>query len=395
MADRTSVTILGATGSIGTSTLSVIADEGGFDVTAVTAHSDVAGLARIARETGARHAAIGDETRLDDLRQALAGSDVEAMAGVSGLCDAAAIDSDIVMAGIVGIAGLRPTLQALSRGARVGLANKECLVCAGDLFMRAAQAHQAEVLPVDSEHNAISQCLADQRLDDVARITLTASGGPFRDMPARDLARVTPRQAVRHPNWSMGAKISVDSATLMNKGLEIIEAGHLFGVPLERIDAVVHPQSIVHGFVSFRDGSVIAHMAPADMRIPIGHVLGWPERLGTWQAPLDLMALGELSFSPPDLDRFPALGLARAAFASGAGACVVLNAANEVAVAAFLGGRIGFLDVPGLVAEALDWYAARTSTDMADIDAVFDLDAETRAYAADVIARPKVATFAT
>ena len=348
------ISILGATGSIGKSTLDLIErNPGNFTVTAVTAATNVEGLADIARRTGAKLAVIAEESGLHELRERLAGSDCRAAAGEGALIEAATDDSDLVIAAIVGCAGLQPVMAAVEAGKTVALANKEALVTAGALMTNAAAASGATLLPVDSEHNAIFQCLAGNREEDVARIILTASGGPFRNASAETIAAATPAQAVAHPKWSMGAKISVDSATLMNKGLELIEAHYLFGLPSGQLDVVIHPQSIVHSLVEFVDGSVLAQLGSPDMRIPIAYALAWPERMKTPAERLDLAALARLEFEAPDLERFPALRLAREALEAGGAAPIALNAANEVAVASFLAGEIRFQEIPRLVEEAL------------------------------------------
>jgi 1-deoxy-D-xylulose-5-phosphate reductoisomerase len=351
----TRVSILGATGSVGTSTIDLLRQAGeGFAVPVVTAGKDVAALAKIAREFRPELAVIADARGYRELQDALAGTGIAVAAGRDGMLEAASVTTDVVIAGIVGAAGLESTIAALQPGRRVAVANKECLVCAGRLFMRRAAETGATVLPVDSEHNAVFQALSAGPREAVARITLTASGGPFRTTPRERLARVTPEEALRHPTWSMGTKITIDSATLMNKGLELIEAHYLFSLPPERLDVVVHPQSVVHALVTYVDGSVVAVMSVPDMRIPIAHCLGWPGRMA-WRAPrLDLAAVGNLSFEPPDVHRFPALALARAALDAGGAAPTVLNAANEVAVEAFLAGRIGFLGIASLVERALE-----------------------------------------
>ncbi len=349
------VSILGATGSIGTSTLDLIErSPGDFEVVALTASVNVPALAEAARRTGARLAVIADERRLPELEAALSGTSCRAAAGPQGLVEAASGEADWVMAAIVGCAGLVPTMAAIEAGKTVALANKEALVTAGALMTRAAERAGATLLPVDSEHNAIFQCLAGSSVDHVARIILTASGGPFRTASAEQMRSATPAEAVAHPNWDMGAKISVDSATLMNKGLELIEAFYLFGLRSERIDVLIHPQSVVHSLVEFVDGSVLAQLGPADMRVPIAHALAWPQRIATPAQRLDLAAIARLDFEAPDLGRFPALRLAREALEAGACAPAVLNAANEVAVASFLDGRIAFPDISRLVENALE-----------------------------------------
>jgi 1-deoxy-D-xylulose-5-phosphate reductoisomerase len=370
------VAILGATGSIGRSTLDLVerAPER-FEVVALTAQRNVEELAKAARRTSAKLAVIADRERLTDLQALLESSGCRAAAGPEALIEAAAGDSDLVMAAIVGCAGLLPTMAAVEAGKTVALANKEALVTAGALMTEAAQGTGAALLPVDSEHNAIFQCLDGNRSEDVARLVLTASGGPFRGASEKHLREATPAQAVAHPKWSMGAKISVDSATLMNKGLELIEAHHLFGLPPDKIDIVIHPQSVVHSLVEFIDGSLLAQLGSADMRIPISYALGWPERMPTPAARLDLVELGRLDFEAPDAELFPALRLAREALESGGGASVVLNAANEIAVEMFLAGRIGFTEIASTVEEALENFAAPAPKSIAD---VMELDRETR-----------------
>jgi len=371
-----SVTLLGATGSIGRSTLALIAEAPErYRVEAVTAHRNVAALARVARETRARLAVIADPSAYGELKDALSGSEVEPAAGPEALVEAAARPAEWVMAAIVGAAGLSSALAAVRRGAMLALANKECLVCAGALFTREVRGGKALLLPVDSEHNAIFQALAGSDRAAVDRLILTASGGPFRSASRETMARATPEEAVRHPNWSMGPKISVDSATMMNKGLELIEAHHLFGMPEERIDIVVHPQSVVHSLVAFVDGSVLAQLGEPDMRVPIAHALGYPRRLATTAARLNLLERKRLDFEAPDPERFPALRLARAALRAGGAAPTILNAANEVAVAAFLAHRIGFLDVAAVVAETLERLELPEPT---SLEAVLACDSEAR-----------------
>ncbi len=374
---RRKIAILGATGSIGSSTLDLVErSPERFEVVAVTAATNVEALADVARRTRAKFAVIADETKLGVLRDSLDGTSCVAAAGESALGDAASGDADLVIGAIVGCAGLKPVMAAVEAGKTVALANKEALVTAGDLMITAAARHGATILPVDSEHNAIFQCLAGSRHEDVSRIILTASGGPFRTASREALASVTPAQAVAHPNWSMGAKISVDSATLMNKGLELIEAHYLFGLPSEQIDIVIHPQSTVHSLVEFVDGSVLAQLGAPDMRIPIAYALAWPERLETPAERLDLAGLGRLDFEAPDLGRFPTLRIAREAMEAGGAAPVVLNAANEVAVDGFLSGRIRFSDITVAVEQALAESAAAPPQSIAD---VLEIDRTTRA----------------
>ena len=380
------VSILGATGSVGGSTLDLIQRHPDrFEVVALTASRNAAALAEAARRSGARLAVIADEAHYAELEQALAGSGCRTAAGPKALVEAAASEADWVMAAIVGCAGLAPVMAAVEKGRTVALANKEALVTAGSLMTGAARRAGATILPVDSEHNAIFQCLAGNRLEDVSRLVLTASGGPFRTMGADDMARATPEQAVAHPNWSMGAKISVDSATMMNKGLELIEAHHLFGLPAERIDILIHPQSVIHSLVEFIDGSMIAQLGSPDMRIPIAHALAWPERMATPAERLDLVRTSKLEFYEPDLARFPALRLAREAQAAGGAAPIILNAANEVAVAAFLDRRIGFADIAGTVARALEAIEAPAPSLIAD---VIDIDLEVREKTREIMPLP-------
>jgi 1-deoxy-D-xylulose-5-phosphate reductoisomerase len=380
-----SVTILGATGSIGTSTLDVIARHPGrFRVVAVTAWRSAEQLARIARTAGAGLAVIADPASYRELAAALAGSGIEAAAGPEALVEAAARPADLVVGAIVGAAGLAPAMAAIGAGADIALANKECLVCAGDLFMRTAAEHRVKVLPVDSEHNAVFQLLEGRGIADIDRIVLTASGGPFRGWTRAAMAAASPADALKHPNWSMGPKISVDSATMMNKGLELIEAHHLFGVGPERLEVLVHPQSVVHAIVRYADGTMLAELGPADMRGPIARCLAWPQRPPAPPRRLDLAALGSLSFEAPDPERFPALLLARAALAAGGWATNILNAANEVAVEAFLAGRLGFLGIAGLVEDVLDRASGcGLSTAPATVEEALAIDALGRRLAAE------------
>ncbi len=381
--ERKSITILGATGSIGTSTLDLInRNPEAFEIIALTAHSDAEGLAAAARKCGARHAVIGDANKFEALKFALAGSDITAAAGCDAVTEAAAMDADWTMAAIVGCAGMMPVLAALKRGQSVALANKEALVSAGALMMDAAKASGATLLPVDSEHNAIFQCLDRSAPAGVAKIILTASGGPFRTWSAEAMATVTPAQAVKHPNWSMGAKISVDSATMMNKGLELIEAWHLFCLPSARLDVLVHPQSVIHSMVEYVDGSVLAQLGSPDMRTPIAHTLAWPQRMETPSERLNLAQIGKLEFETPDLERFPSLRLARSAMEAGGGCPAILNAANEIAVAAFLDGRVGFCDIAVIVERALGRYQPAAPQSIED---VLTIDAEARHVATELL----------
>lgn len=380
-----SLTLLGATGSIGASTLDLVRrNPQDWQVEALTANCSADELAGLAREFGAKIAVVGDEGCLPDLRDALAGSGIEAAGGADALCEAAARPVDMTVAAIVGTAGLAPTMKAVERGGAIALANKEALVSAGSVMTAAVARHGATLLPTDSEHNAIFQCLAGNSIDEVARITLTASGGPLRTWPMERIAAATPAEAVAHPNWSMGAKISVDSATMMNKGLEFIEAHHLFPVGLDRLRIVVHPQSVIHSMVEYRDRSTLAQLGPSDMRVPIASCLAYPARMETPLEPLDLASIGELTFFAPDEERFPATRLAREAIELGGGAPAILNAANEIAVAAFLDGKIGFLQITAVVAETLDWLDAAAP---GSLDEVLALDREARAKASELLER--------
>jgi len=383
-----SITVLGSTGSIGRSTLALLdaAAPGSFTVEALVAGRDVATLATQARAHGAKLAVVADADCGPALAAALAGSGIETAAGPEAVVEAASRPADWTMAAIVGAVGLRSTLAALARGGTLALANKESLVCAGDIVLEAARATGATLLPVDSEHNAIFQALMSRGGDGFAaveKIILTASGGPFRQWTLAQMAQATPEQAVRHPVWSMGAKISVDSATMFNKGLELIEAARLFPVPPERIEVLVHPQSAVHGMVQYADGSLIAQLGSPDMRTPIAHCLAWPDRMAVDVPRLDLAALARLEFEAPDPQRFPALRLCRAALSAGGGAPCVLNAANEVAVALFLARRLGFLDIAAVVDETL---AALGGEPVNDLASVLALDSAARDRAAGIAA---------
>ena len=377
------VTILGSTGSIGTNTIDLIErDPEAFRVEALTAFRSVDTIAEQARRLSARFVAIGDPDKYSDLKLAVSGLDVEIAAGPEGILEAAARDADWIMAGIVGAAGLGPSLEAVRQGTVVAFANKECLVCAGDLMLQEISHSGATLLPVDSEHNAIFQVFEFDRSESVEKIILTASGGPFRTLSKQELGNVTPAQAVVHPNWDMGSKISVDSATMMNKGLELIEAYYLFGVPEDRIEIFVHPQSIIHSMVSYVDGSVLAQLGSPDMRTPISYTLAWPNRMKAPTPPLGLKDIATLTFEAPDPDRFPALNLARTALKTGGSAPTILNAANEEAVAAFLAEKAGFLDIPRVVEGTLE---KMPSVTIGTIDDVLAVDAEARRVALDVM----------
>ncbi len=383
LANGRQVTILGSTGSVGCNTLELIErSPEPFEVEALSANRNVSRLAEQARRHRAKLAVVADESRYAELKDALFGSGVEAAAGPAALVEAADRPVDWVMAAIVGAAGLAATLAAIRNGAVIALANKETLVCAGTLMTAEVQRHGATLLPADSEHNAIFQILDFERLETVVRIILTASGGPFRTMSLDAMAKVTPEQAVAHPNWDMGAKISVDSATMMNKGLELIEAHHLFGVDAERIDILVHPQSVVHSMVAYLDGSVLAQMGEPDMRTPIAHTLAWPGRMATPVPALDLARIGKLTFEEPDESRFPLLRVARDALQKGGAAPTIMNAANEVAVSRFLEGDIGFLDIARSVERTLEIMPIPA---LNDLDEILAIDQEARRITAESV----------
>jgi len=378
------VTILGSTGSVGCNTAELVsANPAAYEVEALVALRNAERLAAQARRLKAKFAVVAEESLYRTLKEALAGSGIEAAAGAAAVIEAARRPCDWVMAAIVGAAGLAPTLEAVRRGAMVALANKEVMVCAGDLVTAEARRCGARLLPVDSEHNAIFQVFDFTQEKAIEKVMLTASGGPFRQCSLEEMALATPAQAVAHPNWRMGAKISVDSATMMNKGLEVIEAHHLFALDSDRLDIVVHPQSVVHGLVYYTDGSVLAQLGSPDMRTPIANALGWPDRIGAPSPRLDLARLARLTFEAPDLARFPALRLAREALIAGGGAPTVLNAANEVAVAAFLAERIGFLDIVATVERTLQRLGHRR---IDRLDDVYALDEEARATSRGLMA---------
>ena len=387
-----SVTVLGATGSIGDSTMDLLrASRDRYRVEALTANSNVQALANLAKEFGARFAAIADPARLGELKDALSGTRVECGAGESAVIEAAARPADWVMAAVSGAAGLKPALAAVDRGATVALANKECLVCAGDFFMQRAARAGACILPADSEHNALFQALGSGNREELVRVIITASGGPFRTWAARDIEQATLAQALKHPNWSMGQKITIDSASMMNKGLEVIEASYLFTLTPDEIDVLVHPQSIIHGMVEFSDRSVVAQLGTPDMRTPIAHCLGWPDRITGPATKLDLAKIGQLTFESPDFERFPGLRLAYDALRVGGGATTVFNAANEVAVAAFIAGQIRFGAIARLVEATLqDWTRSGNLSPLSSADDAITVDQVARNRAATLL--PQIAS---
>ncbi|WP_166295931.1 1-deoxy-D-xylulose-5-phosphate reductoisomerase [Bradyrhizobium sp. 2S1] len=389
------VTVLGATGSIGDSTMDLLRGaRDRYRVEALTANSNVEGLAKLAKEFGARFAAIADPARLSELKDALAGTRIECGAGESAIIEAAARPAEWVMAAVSGAAGLKPALAAVDRGATVALANKECLVCAGDIFMERAKKAGACILPADSEHNALFQALASGNREELTRVIITASGGPFRTWAPADIEQATLEQALKHPNWSMGQKITIDSASMMNKGLEVIEASYLFALAPDEIDVLVHPQSIIHGMVEFSDRSVVAQLGTPDMRIPIAHCLGWPDRVVGPSAKLDLAKIGQLTFEAPDFQRFPGLRLAYEALRSGHGATTVYNAANEIAVAAFIAGKIKFGAIARLVEATMnDWIRSGNQPPLHSADDAISVDHIARNKAAALL--PQIALKAT
>ena len=386
------ISVLGATGSVGAATLDLIrrADPGTYEIVALTAHTNADALAGLAREFRPDYVAISDPASGETLRAALSGEGIEIGIGADAVREAGERPADWIMAAIVGAAGLPPTLAALRQGTALAFANKECLVCAGGLFMDEAQARGTKLLPVDSEHNAIFQVFAEDQRKAIESITLTASGGPFRTWEIEAMRAATRKDALAHPTWEMGAKISVDSATMMNKGLEVIEARWLFDLPQDRVKVVVHPQSIVHGMVEYCDGSVLAQLGSPDMRTPIAHALAWPDRLQAPVERLDLTALANLEFEAPSESRFPALKLARQVIEAGGSAAAVFNAANEIAVEAFLADRIGFLDIAACVEEVLQRAGgdADLPQTVSAFDDVFAIDARARVLARDLIAEP-------
>lgn len=382
------LTILGATGSIGQSTADVVeAVPGRFSIEALAAGRDASALAAMARRLNARCAVIADESRYRELRDLLSGTGIEVAAGREALKAAAMRPVDMVIGAITGAAGVEPTFAALQHCRTVGLANKECLVCAGAPFMDAAHALGVTVLPVDSEHNAIFQALSGRDASQIATMVLTASGGPFRTWTAEAIAAATPEQALAHPNWDMGPKVTIDSASLMNKGLELIEAHYLFGVDAERLGVLVHPQSIVHGLVTYSDGSMVAGLANPDMKVPIAHCLGWPNRLDTGVAPVDLADIATLTFEKPDFGRFPALGVAMQAMRQGGAMPTVLNAANEIAVSMFLDRSIGFADIARVVGDTCDRILAHSSgAAPASVSEALSVDHNAREIARTILA---------
>ena len=378
------VTVLGSTGSIGCSTVDLLlAHRDRYQVRCLTGGRNAAILAQQAIALGAELAVISDPSQHAALKQALAGHAIRTAAGVEAVTEAAGIPADWTMAAITGAAGLPSTLAAIRRGGAIAFANKEALVCAGEVMLQAVRTAGATLLPVDSEHNAIFQAMAEGNGRAIERIVLTASGGPFRTASQAEMRAATPEAALRHPVWSMGSKVSIDSATLFNKGLELIEAARLFDLPESKVDVLVHPQSVVHGMVCYSDGSVLAQLGSPDMRIPIAHALAWPGRLATASPRLDLAAIGRLEFMAPDTVRFPALRLARDALRAGGGAPTILNAANEVAVEAFLGRRIGFLAIAGIVESVLDRMGAPPA---GSLEEVMDLDRAGRQFASELVA---------
>lgn len=377
------INILGATGSIGTSTLDLVkkhADK--FQVRVLTANSNAKKLAGLAKDFRAEYVCIADENQYEELKILLSDTQIKILTGKSGLIEAASIEADITMAAIVGTAGLEPTLAAIKQGNIVAFASKECLVAAGSLMIEEVKKHGTKLLPVDSEHNAIYQVFEDDNKAHVNRLILTASGGPFREWSKERIACATPKEAVNHPNWSMGAKISVDSATLMNKALEVIEAVHLFDMPSEKVDVVVHPQSLIHSMVEYNDGSILSQMGPADMRTPIAYCLGWPERIETSGPLLDLIKNNRLDFIEPDLEKFPSLAIVRDVLQGNQSEAVKFNAANEICVTAFLHNLINFYDIMETISRILQ---SVESVKLHAIEDVIAFDEECRIKTREVI----------
>ena len=389
------MSVLGATGSIGDSTMDLLrAGRDRYEVEALTGNNNVQGLAKLAREFDAKFVAVADASRLGELREALAGTKIESGAGESAIIEAGSRPADWVMAAVSGAAGLKPALAAVDRGATVALANKECLVCAGDFFMQRAVDAGACILPADSEHNALFQALSSGNRDELTRVIITASGGPFRTWAAADIEQATLAQALKHPNWSMGQKITIDSASMMNKGLEVIEASYLFALEPDEIDVLVHPQSIIHGMVEFSDRSVVAQLGAPDMRTPIAHCLGWPDRIAGPAAKLDLVKIGQLTFEAPDFERFPGLRLAYDALRTGSGATTVYNAANEIAVAAFAAQTIRFGAIARLVEATMNaWVKAGNLAPLSSADDAIAVDHNARNMARGLL--PEIAAKAT
>ena len=386
MSDCQRISILGATGSIGQNSLDIVRQHPSkFTVRALTANHNIAQLVKDAEEFKPEYIAVGDSGKYLEIKEAVSHLPVKVGAGEEALVEAASIETDIVMSSIVGTAGLKPTIAAIHQGAVIALANKECLVCAGDYFIKEAKAYNSKILPVDSEHNAIYQVFDFEQSEKVSKITLTASGGPFRERSADSFQDISVEEALAHPNWTMGAKISIDSATLMNKGLELIEAFYLFPVEVSQLDAVIHPQSIIHSLVEYYDGSVLAQLGAPDMRVPISYCMGLEQRLKTNSPRLDLAAIANLSFSAPDEAKFPCLGLAKSAMNTGGAMPLVLNAANEVAVAAFLQRTIGFMDIPKYVEKMMEKFHDMKAPH--SLSNVLELDREVREYCASDIMR--------
>ncbi|WP_417709217.1 1-deoxy-D-xylulose-5-phosphate reductoisomerase [Roseibium aggregatum] len=390
---KTRITVLGATGSIGQSLADLIERNPElYEVVALVSNRNAAGLADMAKTLKAGSAILADEACYPELKDRLSGTGIKTGAGEAAVLEAVDQDTDIVVGAIVGAAGLKPTMAAIRSGRRIALANKECLVCAGDLFMEKIRATGAELLPVDSEHNAVFQVFETDKADMVEKVILTASGGPFRTLSKADMKRVTPQQALKHPNWDMGARITIDSATMMNKGFEVIEASHLFPVSHDQLGVLVHPQSTVHGLVQYKDGSLLAQLGSPDMRTPIAHCLAFPRRMNVPVKRLDLAELGTLTFEAVDLDRFPALHLALEAMRAGGMAPAALNAADEIAVEAFLTGRIGFMDIPAAIETVLEAMGAGGRLrEAVDVEDVLALDAEARQKTAEWIEARRLA----
>ncbi len=385
------ITLLGATGTIGQNTISLVKDNPDkFSIETVIANNNAEGLAQIAKEVGAKNAVIVNQDKYKDLKKALAGTNIKSFSGEQDLLDLSSEKTDLYISAAVGFCALKPTLQAIKSGSKIGLANKECMVCAGDLMMKEADRNNCKIIPIDSEHNSIYQVFDFNRIQDVERVTLTASGGPFIGYSYEQLKDVTPQMAVKHPNWNMGAKISVDSATLMNKGLEVIEAFYLFPVEAEKIDVLVHPQSVIHGLVTYNDGSMLAGISGPDMRIPIAYALAHPERIKNNHGKISLADIGKLTFEKPDSKNFKCLELALSALKMGQICQISLNAVNEVAVQAFLDNRISFNFIPELVEQVVEKMLASNKNKVDDLQEIFDIDSASRRVANNILKTNKL-----
>jgi len=380
------ITLLGATGTIGKNTISLVKDNPDkFEIETIIANNNVEELADIAKEVGAKNVIIANEAKFEKLNDILDGKEFNLACGESEVINHSKENTDIFISGAVGFCALKPTIAAIEAGNNIGLANKECLVCAGDLMMEKARKYGSDIIPIDSEHNSIFQVFDFDKKDQIEKITLTASGGPFRNFSHKEMQSVTPEMAVKHPNWAMGKKISVDSATMMNKGLEVIEAYYLFGVQQKQIDILVHPESIIHGLVTYKDGTMLAGMSGPDMKVPIAYALAYPQRISSKAGKINLADIGSLTFEKPDLKKFKCLDLALKALQIGQNCTIAINAANEIAVAAFLDKKIGYLDISIIVEKTLEEIEKKTANKISDFEEIFDIDLKARKFAEDLI----------